>query len=352
MGFYKKFLRPVLFSLDAETAHGLAILGLKIGLIPRLTPPQENILKQKIWGLEFPNPIGLAAGFDKNAEVFEDLLRLGFGFVEVGTVTPLAQPGNDKPRMFRLAEDKAIINRLGFNNEGLEKFKSRFERWRQKGAKGIVGANVGKNKDSIDSVSDFVTGITAMAESASYLVVNVSSPNTPGLRDLQGRERLEELLLAVMTARNTGNRRPPLLLKIAPDLTDEDEKDIAEVALDAGIDGLVVTNTTIARPVGLKGKYKSEVGGLSGKPLFEPSNETLKSLYKLTEGKIPLIGVGGVSSGKDAYEKIRAGASLVQIYSSIIYEGPWLANKIKRELVTLIKSDGFEHVAEAIGADH
>lgn len=352
MNFYRHILRPLLFLLDAETAHSLAIRGLKTGLVPGTSSILDDSLKQTIWGMEFPNPIGLAAGFDKNAEVFGNLFRLGFGFVETGTVTPRPQPGNDKPRMFRLEENKAIINRLGFNNNGLAEFQTRFERWRQKGATGIVGANVGKNKDSVDAVSDFVEGIATMAETASYLVVNVSSPNTPGLRDLQSKEQLAELLKAVIETRATASRQPPLLLKVAPDLTGADKEDIAEVALDASIDGIIATNTTIARPENLMGQHKSETGGLSGQPLLKQSCEVLSDFYKLTNGKIPLIGVGGVSNGREAYEKIRAGASLIQIYSSIIYEGPWIAKNINMELSACLRADGFKNIFDAIGADH
>lgn len=330
----------------------MAILGLKTGLISASNTHDDDILKVKLWDLEFSNPIGLAAGFDKNAEVFENLLRLGFGFVETGTVTPLPQPGNAKPRMFRLVEDEAIINRLGFNNNGLDAFRRQFEEWRKKGAVGIVGANVGKNKNSSDDVEDFVIGISAMADLASYLVVNVSSPNTPGLRDLQGREKLMELLTAVLKARDAKTRRPPLLLKIAPDLTEDDKEDIAEVALSTGIDGILATNTTIARPDNLQGKSKSETGGLSGAPLLGPSNNVLGDLYKLTEGRIPLIGIGGVSSGRDAYEKIKAGASLVQLYSSMIYQGPKVAEQVKKELADILRADGFSNVTEAVGANH
>ncbi len=350
LGLYKSILRPLMFSLDTEAAHSLALFGLKLGLVPSSAEPQDDILKQSLWGFDFPNPIGLAAGFDKNAEVFEQLLQLGFGFVETGTVTPLAQPGNEKPRMFRLVEDDAIINRLGFNNDGLAAYQVRLEKWRYKGARGIVGANIGKNKTSTNSVGDYVKGVSALSELASYLVVNVSSPNTPGLRDLQGKQKLSELLQSVLEARSVASRQPPLFLKVAPDLESNDIEDIAEVATTNGIGGIIATNTTIDRPDFLTSKNKAELGGLSGKPLFAPSCEVLKRFYKMTNGDLPLIGVGGVSDGRDAYEKIKSGASLVQFYSSMIFEGPWVAKKINHELADLLRNDGFKNVADAIGA--
>lgn len=302
--------------------------------------------------MEFPTPIGMAAGFDKNAEVFEALLKLGFGFVETGSVTPLAQPGNDKPRMFRLPEDQGVINRLGFNNLGLSAYTRNIKKWLDYGGAGIVGANVGKNKNTEDGIVDFVTGITALSDYASYLVVNVSSPNTPGLSDLQARDDLQDLLVAVLKARNESSKNPPLLVKMAPDLSEEDKRDIAEVAVATGIEGIVVTNTTIERPDSLKNKNSIETGGLSGQPLFEMSTEVLRDMYRLTDGKIPLIGVGGVSNGAQAYAKIKAGASLVQLYSAMIYRGPGIATTIAEELAALVKQDGYMNVSEAIGADH
>ncbi|MBT3989076.1 MAG: quinone-dependent dihydroorotate dehydrogenase [Rhodospirillaceae bacterium] len=352
MNFYRSVLRPLLFCLDAERAHHLAIQGLKLGLIPFPAPRFDPVLRTNLMGLDFPTPIGLAAGFDKNAEVFEALLKLGFGFVETGTVTPQAQPGNDKPRMFRLIEDNGVINRLGFNNLGLDRYKAKIRRWSETGNIGIVGANVGKNKTSSDSIADYVMGISALSDYASYLVVNVSSPNTPGLRDLQAKDDLKELLAAVMVARNTSSKRPPLLLKIAPDLSPEDKQDIANVALDAAIDGIIVTNTTVERPSTLRSRHNSEAGGLSGGPLFQISTDVLRDMYSLTDGRIPLIGVGGVSNGEQAYLKIKAGASLVQIYSAMIYRGPQIGALIANELAALVKNDGYQNVSEAIGSDH
>ncbi|MHA1597732.1 MAG: quinone-dependent dihydroorotate dehydrogenase [Alphaproteobacteria bacterium] len=340
---------PLLRLLDAETAHGLAIKALASGLLPAPATFEDTVLAQTLWGRDFANPVGLAPGFDKNARVTDALLAQGFGFVEVGSVTPRPQPGNPKPRLFRLTSEGAVINRMGFNNDGIEAVAKRLA---GRGP-GIVGVNLGKNKDSDNAAADYATGVRALAALADYLVVNVSSPNTPGLRALQGREPLRELLQAALAARTAAvpDNPPPLLLKIAPDLTDEDKSDIAEVALETGIDGLIATNTTIARPDGLHGGAVDEAGGLSGKPLMQPSTRVLADMYRLTGGKLPLIGVGGISSGDDAYAKIRAGASLVQLYTALIYRGPGLVNVIKRRLVVLLKADGFDNISEAIGAD-
>jgi len=352
VNFYASILKPLLFLLDAESAHHLAIQALKLGAYSRNKIRPDLVLKSSLWGLEFPTPIGMAAGFDKNAEVFEALLNLGFGFVETGSVTPLAQPGNDKPRMFRLPEDCGVINRLGFNNKGLEPYTQKLKNWNSRGGSGIVGANVGKNKISEDGISDFVTCVSAVAEYASYLVVNVSSPNTPGLRDLQARDNLQKLLDAVMQARGDCAKQPPLLVKMAPDLSDEDMADIADVAMTTNIDGIIVTNTTIDRPASLLSQNKVETGGLSGEPLFEMSTQVLRDMYRLTSGNIPLIGVGGVSNGEQAYAKIKAGASLIQLYSAMIYRGPNIASVIAKELAGLLQQDGYTNVSDAVGADH
>ncbi len=341
---------PLLRLIDPETAHRLAIGALKSGLAPKPKPFEDPALGIRLWGLDFANPIGMAAGFDKNAEALDGLFATGFGFVEVGTVTPRPQPGNPRPRLFRLPGDGALINRLGFNNHGQEVVARRLEGRRP----GIVGVNLGINSDSAEPAGDYVAGVRALAALADYLVVNVSSPNTPGLRDLQGPDRLKELLAAVLAAlvSSSSHRRPPLLLKIAPDLGEEDKRHIAEAALAVGIDGLIATNTTLARPAALKDRRKGEQGGLSGRPLFAPSTRVLYDMYRLTGGRLPLIGVGGVSSAEDAYAKIRAGASLVQIYSALVYHGPGLVNRIKRGLAERLEADGFANVAEAVGADH
>ncbi|HLI12343.1 MAG TPA: quinone-dependent dihydroorotate dehydrogenase [Alphaproteobacteria bacterium] len=338
--------------LPAEPAHRLAIRLLRLGLVPRDREADDPILATRAFGLAFANPIGLAAGFDKNAEAFAPLLGLGFGFVEIGSVTPRPQPGNPKPRLFRLPPDRGLINRLGFNNDGLEAVADRLRR-RRRGS-GILGANLGKNKDSADAAADYRRGVLALARHADYLVVNVSSPNTPGLRALQGREPLDALLAAVQAARAEAVAAggPPILLKIAPDLTAEDCRDIAEVVLARKLDGLIIGNTTITRPADLRGRHRGEAGGLSGRPLFPLATERLAEMYRLTGGRIPLIGTGGVASGAQAYAKIRAGAALVQLYTGLVYEGPGLVRRIKRELAALLRRDGFAGVAAAVGADH
>ena len=347
---------PLLRSVDPEKAHGLTIKALASGLVPAVREADDPILQTRVLGLDFTNPVGLAAGFDKNAEVVDPMLRLGFGFVEAGSVTPRPQPGNPKPRLFRVPEQGAVINRMGFNNEGLEPFAERLERRLSSGRKapGIVGANLGKNKDTVEAADDYAIGVRRVAALADYLVVNVSSPNTPGLRALQGRDPLRTLLGRVLDARSECKlaRNPPVLLKIAPDLTDEDKADIAAVALESGIDGLIVSNTTIARPAEIPEPLRSEAGGLSGKPLFVPSTKVLGEMYGLTGGKLPLVGVGGIASGADAYAKIRAGASLVQFYSAMVYGGPALVQAIKRDLAALLRRDGFARLGDAVGADH
>ncbi len=342
-------LGPLLRALPPETAHRLTVAGLAAGLGGSARASDSPILAQRLWGLDFPNPIGIAAGFDKDARASDALLRLGFGFVEVGTVTPRPQPGNAKPRVFRLGVDGALINRMGFNSGGLDGLIARLGRRRRH--LGIVGINVGKNRDSADAVADYAEGVGRAAALADYLVVNVSSPNTPGLRDLQARAALEELLGGVLAAREASGARPPLLVKIAPDLTPEEAADIAAVALAAGIDGIVVSNTTVARPPGLRGPAARELGGLSGRPLFAPSTVLLADIYRLTEGRLPLIGVGGVASAADAYAKIRAGASLVQLYTALVFAGPALLGRIKTGLADLLRRDGFDSVAAAVGAD-
>jgi dihydroorotate dehydrogenase len=335
--------------LPPESAHRLSLrlLAWAPGGLLGSAAADDPILASRLLGLDFPNPVGLAAGYDKNAEVFGPALRLGFGFAEIGSVTPRPQSGNPKPRLFRLTEDRAVINRMGFNNDGLDAVAARLAACKPAG---IVGANLGKNKDSAEASADYAAGVRALGPHADYLVINVSSPNTPGLRALQGREPLAALIAAVRAAR--GGNRPPLLLKIAPDLTDADKQDIAEVALSSGLDGLIVSNTTIARPPALRGAAKAETGGLSGGPLFAPSTAVLADMYRLTGGKLPLIGVGGIASAEDAYAKIRAGASLLQIYSALVYEGPGLVDRIKQGLAAKLRAEGFTSIAQAVGADH
>ena len=350
--FYGSILRPLLFLMDAERAHSLALITLKSGFYPRDKKIPDPILKSKLWDLEFPTPVGVAAGFDKNAEVFGSLLKLGFGFVETGTVTPVAQSGNDKPRIFRLPEDLALINRLGFNNKGLDCFTNNIARWSNQGGHGIIGVNLGKNRNSEDDISDFVSGVQTLSDYASYLVINISSPNTPGLRDLQSRDKLKDLLESTMAARGKAKKSPPLLVKMAPDLSNTEISDVAEVAKETKVDGIIISNTTVERPNSLRDKNRLEKGGLSGEPLFDSSTELVRDMYSLTKGRIPLIGVGGISSGDQAYAKIRAGASLVQLYSSMIYQGPIIASKVSEELAFLLRKDKFANISEAIGVDH
>jgi len=341
---------PLLQALPPETAHRASIMALRLMGAPAPAPDPRS-LQTKLWGLSFPNPVGLAAGFDKHAEVPDAMLGLGFGFVEIGTVTPRHQAGNPKPRVFRLKEDRAVINRLGFNSEGLDAVAARLEA--RKGQAGITGANIGRNRDSQDAAADYVAGVARLAPLADYLTVNVSSPNTPGLRALQRKDLLVALIARLKAARAKAapKRPPPLLLKIAPDLTPQEREGIAEAALESAIDGLIIANTTTARPAELKSKFAREAGGLSGKPLFAPSTALLAEMRQLTGGRIPLVGVGGISSGADAYAKIRAGAGLVQLYTALTYEGLGLVARIKSELAELLKRDGFKHAAEAVGAD-
>ncbi|MDX2143576.1 MAG: quinone-dependent dihydroorotate dehydrogenase [Rhodospirillaceae bacterium] len=353
MTFYR-FLTPLLHAVDPETAHALALGALRAGVVGAITGDGGNdpVLRTRVWGREFSNPLGLAAGFDKNAEVVDACLALGFGFVEVGGVTPKPQPGNPKPRLFRLTEDRAIVNRLGFNSQGLAAVRERLARRRAAGKGGVVGVNLGKNKDQTDAAADFVAGVDALAGLADFLVVNVSSPNTPGLRALQGVDHLVDLTRAVRAARDRQGLATPLLFKIAPDLDVADLTDVCRVAMAEKMDGIVVSNTTLARPASLRSAQRGEAGGLSGAPLFEPSTQMLREVYALTEGRLPLIGVGGVGSAEQAYAKIRAGASLVQLYSALVYEGPGLVARLKQGLAALLKRDGFASVAAAVGADH
>jgi dihydroorotate dehydrogenase len=345
-----RILRPILHAMDSERAHRLALFGLRsrLATVFYRSPVEDPVLQQRVWNRSFPNPIGLAAGFDKNAVAFEAALDLGFGFVEVGGVTPLPQKGNPRPRLFRLEKDRAVINRMGFNNDGLAVVESRLKR---RSGRGIVGVNLGKNKDQTDPTADYATLAGALARYADFLVINVSSPNTPGLRALQSAE---PLIAIIRAARGVMPREgaPPLLIKLAPDLTAEDLAEAVRAARAEKLDGIVISNTTLARPASLQAPERGETGGLSGAPLFELSTRVLADVYKLTDGAIPLIGVGGVASGADAYAKIRAGASLVQLYSALVFEGPGLVNTIKEELAALLKRDGFTSVAAAVGADH
>lgn len=345
-------VRPLVFKLDPEAAHVRAIKIAKTLSWLNVGGAIDPILYTKVAGMSFSNPIGLAAGFDKHAEAMEGLLGLGFGFVEVGSITPKPQQGNEKPRLFRLEEDEAVINRFGFNSDGFEICLKRLALFRQSKSRysaGIVGINIGKNKESVDALADYVAGVAQFKAYANYITINISSPNTPGLRDLQGAP-LADLLSAVMRAR--GSENPvPLFLKIAPDLSQEQLEEISRIALASGVDGMIISNTTVTRPSALQSRYAHENGGLSGRPLFELSTRVLKTVYQMTQGQLPLIGVGGVSTAQDAYAKIRAGASLVQIYSALVYQGPFVIPKINDELAALLRRDGFSSLSAAVGCD-
>ncbi|KQY80480.1 quinone-dependent dihydroorotate dehydrogenase [Brevundimonas sp. Root1423] len=329
--------------LDPEVAHGLAIRALQTIPLPA-APPDDPILRTTIAGLELPNPVGLAAGLDKNGEALDGLARLGFGFVECGSVTPLAQSGNPRPRLFRLSEDRAIINRMGFNNLGLDAFAARLV---SRPRTVVVGANLGANKDTEDKAADYVAGLTRLRGLSDYVTVNVSSPNTPGLRALQGRAALDDLLGRLNEAR--AGDPTPVFLKVAPDLTADEIALIVDASLDHRIDALIVSNTTLDRPESLRSRDRVEAGGLSGAPLQARAMEALRAAADASAGRLPLIAVGGIDSGAEAYARIRAGAGAVQLYSALIYEGPGLITRIKRDLADLLRADGFSTVSQAVG---
>ncbi len=354
-----RIFRPFIFLLDAEKAHNSAINFLK--KFPKIAAffifnKKYKNLQQRLCGLDFVSPIGMAAGFDKNAEIVEVLHKFGFGFVEAGTVTPLAQIGNEKPRIFRLKKDKAIINRLGFNNLGAENFAKNIEKIDKKTI--ILGINIGKNKDTQNALDDYIYLLERFYDKASYITLNVSSPNTQNLRDLQGEQYLDEFLAAILARRNELAKntkiKTPIFLKIAPDLELSEQKAIASLVLKHKVDAVIISNTTISRPQNLKSEQCQvlEKGGLSGLPLFELSNEVLRNFYKLTRGRVVLIGVGGVENAQDVYTKIRLGASLVQIYSSFIYQGFGSVAKMKKDLSKMVKKDGFQNISQAIGVDN
>jgi dihydroorotate dehydrogenase len=336
--------------LDPERAHEVALLGLRMGLGPRRRADVYPRLKTSLAGLSLPNPIGMAAGFDKNCQVPDALLGGGFGFVECGTVTPLAQPGNPKPRLFRLTEDRSVINRLGFNNEGLDAFCDRLGV--RAGRSGVVGANVGANKESADRISDYVRGMGRVWKHATYVTANISSPNTPGLRGLQERSALEDLLGRLREVRaplSAAHGPRPLFLKVAPDLDETAVRDIAELALSYQLDALIVSNTTLQRPAHLTSEHREETGGLSGQALFQISTQTLRLFAQALNGRLPLIGAGGVASGDTALAKIKAGASAVQLYSAMVFEGPGLVARVLDELDGLLAAEGFDCVQQAVG---
>jgi dihydroorotate dehydrogenase len=340
--------QALLHALDPERAHELALRTLELGLYPRAAAPDDPRLAQTIFGRHFANPLGMAAGFDKDARVFAPLLAMGFGFVEVGTLTPKPQAGNPSPRIFRSAADRAIVNRLGFNNQGQEAALPRL-----KGrAPGIVGVNIGAGRDSQDRIGDYVAGIARMSAAASYLTINISSPNTPGLRDLQAPDALDALLTRVQAARRSAEAPlPSLLVKLAPDIADEDLPQVVRIIESHGVDGIVVSNTTLTRDGVTDRRFAAETGGLSGRPLFARSTRMLARISMLTEGKLPLIGVGGIDSGADALAKIKAGASLLQLYTGLVFEGPRLIGAIKQGLIAAMEEAGAASLAPLIGGD-
>ena len=347
--------RPLLFRLDPEKAHKLTLKALRTGLVPVCTGKDDPALAMTLWDRKFINPVGLAAGFDKNAEAVGPLLRLGFGFVEAGTVTPQPQAGNPMPRIFRDGGSASIINAMGFPNKGLETFKANITKFlgRRPRPRGVIGINIGMNKDQAEPVRDYRLLVRELGALADYLTVNISSPNTPGLRNLQQRENLLPLLNGILEERaGLGSGvQPPVLVKLAPDLDEAQQADIAATLLESGIDGLILTNTTLDRPDSLPADFALNRGGLSGPLLHKKSTGMIRNFYRLTQGKLPIVGVGGVSSADDAYEKIRAGASLVQLYAALVFHGPGLVARIKDGLAERLRRDGFKHLRDAIGAD-
>lgn len=335
------FLMPTLRRLDPERAHNLSLKALRLGLVGRDTTPDDPILATRAFGRSLTNPIGLAAGFDKNACAVNALGRLGFGFVETGTVTPRPQPGNPRPRLFRLTEDKAVINRMGFNNEGLDAYIANLKHANRKAL--VLGANVGINKDGADPERDYPSLVKAVAPYADYITINISSPNTPGLRDLQSEERLAAILSGIASPK-------PVYVKIAPDLSEDGLEAVISVVLQHNVTGVIVSNTTIARPETLKSPLKRETGGLSGAPLFAPSTAMLARAYRLAGKRLAFIGAGGVFTAEDALAKLLAGASLVQLYSGFAYQGPAMLPKLKTELAALLRARGFSSISDAVGA--
>ncbi|AHB47167.1 diguanylate cyclase [Hyphomicrobium nitrativorans NL23] len=342
--------RPMLFALEPEAAHEVTLRALEHGIYPRASSVRHPVLEVPLWGLTFPNPLGVAAGFDKDARVPDAVLGLGCGYAEIGTTTPRPQPGNPSPRVFRLISERAVINRLGFNNAGHAKA---LERLKARPARGIVGVNIGANKQSADRAADYVAGIEAFYDVASYFTVNISSPNTPGLRDLQAPAALDELLGRVMAGRAAkvaaGSPSRPIVVKVAPDLAEEDVGPITEALVRHGVDGIAVSNTTLARPHGLADRAAAEAGGLSGRPLFHRSTVMLARVYQATGGKVPLIGIGGIDSGETALAKIEAGASLLQLYTGLIYEGPGLIGRITARLAEACQQRGVSSIMDLVG---
>lgn len=355
-----KYARPAIFKIDPETTHKLTIKALKTGIIRPCSVVKSPILEQDLFNLKFLNPVGLSAGFDKNAEVIAPALKIGFGCTEVGTVTPKPQNGNPRPRIFRDVKSGSVINRMGFPNGGLRVFKPNIEKFMANPDRpqGVVGINIGMNKEQLDPAADYCALIRELAPLADYMTVNISSPNTPGLRDLQQKDILLELLTKMMKTRQetcgdiSSGKAPALLIKLAPDLNEQQQEEIAETLLHSGVDGVILSNTTLDRPDHLPAEFNAEKGGLSGAPVRDKSTAIIRNFYKLTKGKLPIIGIGGISNADHAYEKIKAGASLIQLYTGMIYEGPEIANNINKGLLSLLEADGLSSITDAIGLDH
>tara|TARA_X000001036_G_scaffold72066_1_gene63465 strand:+ start:87 stop:1163 length:1077 start_codon:yes stop_codon:yes gene_type:complete len=349
-------VKPLFFKMAPEKAHNLTLSIMKAGLIPASPSRSDPALEQSLWGLKFPNPVGLSAGFDKNAEVIGASFKMGFGFVEVGTVTPKPQDGNPEPRVFRDPANEAVINRMGFPNVGMNAFKDNLEKFlsQKKRPSGAIGLNIGMNKTQKEPVKDYVQLIRMLGPMADYMTINISSPNTPGLRDLQKREPLLELIGGVLEARDKACREmpPPILVKLAPDLDNAQREELAQTLLDSKIDGVILGNTTLDRPEFLSDGFRDEKGGLSGQPLTDKSTQLISDFYRLTDGKLPIVGVGGISSAEQAYAKIKAGASLVQVYSALVFKGPRLIANINDGLLSQLQADGYSNISEAIAADH
>lgn len=349
------FVRPLLLRLDPETAHALTLAALKTGLVPPQSAPDDPALRVTLWHRIFPNPVGLAAGFDKNAEAIGPLLRLGFGFVEAGTVTPKPQRGNSRPRVFRNAATRAVINRMGFPGRGLTAFKLNLHRFLDSRPRppGLVGINIGMNKSQTEPAKDYCLLLAQLGPLADYIAVNISSPNTPGLRDLQQRDAFMGLIekLLAERRRSCAADPPPVLVKLAPDLTENQMGTLAAAILDSGVDGVILSNTTVERPAGLPPGFAANKGGLSGAPLRDRATQVIRNFYSLTRGRVPIVGLGGISCAADAYEKIRAGASLVQLYTGLVFAGPGVVNEINTGLLDFLKRDGLTHIGEAVGAD-
>jgi len=349
-------MRPFVFAFDPELAHNLAIKSLKNGLIPNPKLHDDPVLHTTFCEIDFPHPIGMAAGFDKQAEIMEPIFSLGFSSLEIGGVTPVAQPGSRTPRLFRISQSKAIINRFNLNSVGFDVFLRRLEAWYDASTdqtpRRVLGVNVAHGDSCKDDVEAFISGLKKFAPYVQFVTLNVSCPNEPGSRQLEAKDKLKTLLDKVKEAHNALKKKPLLLVKISPDQTEQEAKNIAEVVLSSGIDGMIVSNTTATRPEAVTSMIAQEKGGLSGKPLFEMSTKLLGTIYQLTEGKIPLIGSGGVFTGKDAYAKIRAGATLIQIYTAMVFRGPYVVSHITDELTALLKRDGFSCVNDAVGADY